>query len=180
MTLTQPQRHIILGVVLVLVLAGGAVLGNNDVTPDARRVTDARVTDAAGPAHASDARVPAGGERHSGVALDRLNRTTLRTDDVDLFPAKSWSVAPAPMTKSATAPMPPTKPTAPPLPYGYLGQIEDKEGVKVFLVNDGDLLTAKQGDILDAKYRLDAVSEEQLTFVYLPLDQKQILPAGGK
>lgn len=174
MKLTPIQRRSVLGAALALAIVGRVVLGGNDPMPVTEPVvTKAALESASAVKHGEPENKPA-----NLLALDKLNRTPLAAEGIDLFASKSWYVPPPP--PQPVKPVAPPKPTAPPMPYSYLGQIEDNDGLKVFLVRGDELLTAKQGDVLDKDYRLEAITAEQVILVYLPLDLKQILPAGGK
>jgi hypothetical protein len=115
------------------------------------------------------------------VALERIEHANAERaagdpehdPGADLFAPKSWYTPPPPppIVKAAA----PAKPSAPPIPYTYLGQIEDDGGTTIFLALNGDLIATRQGEALDQKYRLEKVSQQQLIFVYLPLNERQTL-----
>jgi hypothetical protein len=58
--------------------------------------------------------------------------------------------------------------------------MEDKDGLKVILMRDDEMVFAAPGATLDSNYRLDLVTSDQLVFVYIPLGEKQIIVSGGK
>ena len=158
MKLTAKQRWSGLGVALAA--AGGlAVFGNDDT-----------LTSAA----ASAPRLTADTVLKEPIDMTKITRDAPAADGIDLFASKSWYMPPAPIAVA------PAKPTAPPLPFAYLGQMEDKQGRKVFLVRDDQLIIAKPGEQLDKKYQLETVSAERLTFMYLPLGERQTLAIGEK
>jgi len=71
------------------------------------------------------------------------------------------------------------KPVAPALPFKFLGRITDGERVAVLLSTSGsDTVVAHEGDAVGNSYRLETVGADALTFVYLPLQQKQTLALG--
>lgn len=86
-------------------------------------------------------------------------------------------------------PFVPPPPVAPPLTFEYLGRLYDGEGVQVYLAYQGTnfvLSSGKarsglfaQGDIILNTYRVLSVSSHAIKFMYLPLNQEQILPIGG-
>lgn len=92
------------------------------------------------------------------------------------FGARSWvPVAPA-RPKVVEAP---PKPVAPPLPYRIAGQLTHDGGMQVVLARDDRIFTVRQGETLDNIYRIESITPDAVTFVYLPLDEKQQLPVGG-
>ncbi|MBS1145064.1 MAG: putative proline-rich transrane protein [Proteobacteria bacterium] len=90
---------------------------------------------------------------------------------IDPFRSKSWYVAPPPP--------PPPKPTAPPLPFQYLGKLKEDDGIRVFLNQQGKHIIAKVGDVIDGVYSVEDISGGQMTLLYLPLKEKQILAIGS-
>jgi hypothetical protein len=70
-----------------------------------------------------------------------------------------------------------TIPTAPPLPYQYRGIVEASDGSWLVQLSRGDqFLLAGLGDVIDAEYRLESLTDDELTFTYLPLSTLQTLP----
>jgi hypothetical protein len=85
----------------------------------------------------------------------------------DLFPVRSW-LPPPPVAQAAPAPK------APPLPFKYLGKVLE-EGVVVAFVSEGTRThLLRKGDALPP-YRVDNVTPQELTLVYLPLNETQRL-----
>lgn len=168
MTLTSRQRRIAWGCALALAAAVTAVFGDSDPQPEEQR---------AAPVASVEPRAPAVTEKPALITLEKLNRMPPAADGVDLFASKSWH-APPPQVKAKPAPAP--QPVAPPLPFRYVGQLEGKDGLVVFVARGSDLLSVKPGGQLDPNYRLETVTPEQLTLVYLPLGERQTLAAGGK
>lgn len=106
------------------------------------------------------------------------HRTTEAPDNGNLFAAHSWYIAPPPPPPRPTPA--PVAPTAPPLPYTFIGKYgRGADGTVYFLTRGDRVYDVKQGDVLDGIYRLDAVSDGQLTFTYMPLDERQTLSIGG-
>ena len=63
---------------------------------------------------------------------------------------------------------------APALPYTYIGSLREAGGKRtLFLLEDQQLVTARIGQVLDGRYRVDAVDENAVTLTYLPLNEKQ-------
>ena len=170
MMLTVKQRRIGLVGALVLTIAVTAVFGENEPAPgDSSTVVTPAVRTSVQPSIETPA---------SLITLDKLNRAPPAAEGIDLFASKSWVPPPPPVV--IAKPAAPPKPTAPPLPYSYVGQMEGKEGFRVFLARGNDLLSVKPGEQLGTDYRLEAVSPEQITFLYIPLGERQTLVTGGK
>lgn len=168
MKLTSRQLRIARGCALALAVAVTAVFGDNEPQPAEQQAV---------PVASVEPRASAVAEKPAQITLEKLNRTPPAADGVDLFASKSW-YAPPPRVQAKPAPAP--QPTAPPLPFRYVGQLEGKDGLVVFLARGSDLLSVKPGEQLDPNYRLETVTPERLTLVYLPLGERQTLAAGGK
>ena len=113
--------------------------------------------------------------------------TTESTPDLDLEklrrPGKEKTIndlfAPAPVAPPAgaqQAPAPPPAPTAPPLPFTYLGKIMDGGRVAVFLARGDQHYTVEAGQTIEKQYKVEQVTETAVTFTYLPMRTRQILP----
>jgi hypothetical protein len=90
------------------------------------------------------------------------------------FAPKSFYVPP-PRPK-AVAPPPPPPPTAPALPFRFMGILKESEtSTLVFLSRDDRLYSVRAGDVLDGTYRVDNISQDAVTFVYLPMNETQKL-----
>lgn len=95
----------------------------------------------------------------------------------DPFMSSSW-LPPAPKVEvSAEPPPPPPPPTAPPLPFAYLGQLDGQAAKPQVFLSEGDqLLIVAPGDVIDTRYRVESVSDQEIVLVYLPLNQRQVMP----
>ena len=92
----------------------------------------------------------------------------------NLFPRRSWA-PPPPVVPPAPAP----KPIAPPLPFKYLGQLtEEGETAQVFLEYAGRQIHPRAGETINGTYRIEAITDVNIQFVYLPLDEAQTLNTG--
>lgn len=122
----------------------------------------------------------------SDISLDKLKRTPQKKAGKNLFVTKSWGAAPqrsARQRSSATVTQPvqaPTAPVAPPLPFAYMGKMLDEEsGRLVLYLAKGDVpYSVTVGEVIDGTYKVEAVSETELTLIYLPLNTKQKLIIG--
>ncbi|MNF50720.1 hypothetical protein D3C84_320220 [compost metagenome] len=98
----------------------------------------------------------------------------------DLFAAQSWYVAPPPPPPEA-APIAATKatPKAPPLPFKFIGKLDDRQQLQVFLMRGEQVLVVREGDLIDKTYKVQRIDAERMTLVYLPLDIAQSLAVGS-
>lgn len=132
------------------------------------------------PSHASSA--PAPPLPH--VQLERLQRQDAprETDPVasSAFRAMSWYVAPPPPPpRPASKPLPPPPPTAPPMPFSFMGRYEEGAARIILLLKGDRIYTVSEGEVIDNTYRVGALAGGQLELIYLPLDIKQTISAGG-
>jgi hypothetical protein len=103
----------------------------------------------------------------------------------DLFAAQSWKPAPvlatvtAEQAAAAAAAMQVVAPTAPPLPFQFIGRLDDRDDVQVFLQNGEKLYVVRKGDMIDDTYRIVGISATEMNMVYLPLHQSQTLSVGS-
>jgi hypothetical protein len=119
---------------------------------------------------AAAARAPGRNE----VALLALpERTPAPAAREDLFEPRSWR-PPAPPPRF----VPPPKPTAPALPFSYLGRITENGTTKVFLKKGDELLVARENQEIDGSYRVEAIDDGRIAFLYLPLHARQELLIG--
>lgn len=77
-------------------------------------------------------------------------------------------------------PPPPPVPTAPPLPFTFVGLLE-KGGPKpaAFVARGDALLVVAAGDVIEGRYRVEAVGPREIVFTYLPLGERQTLTVSG-
>ena len=92
------------------------------------------------------------------------------------FGARSWT-PPAPVRRQVVEA--PPKPVAPPLPYRIAGQVTYDGGMQVVLARDDRVFTVREGETLDNVYRIESITPDAVTFVYLPLEERQQLAVGG-
>lgn len=180
MTKTRRQR-----LALLIVLVGGALLAARVVSlalTDTEAAAPVAPRARTGAASASAAAAGAG----SRVQLERLEARQRALDEgadgagggprpprPALFEIVAWQ-PPAPKAP----PPPPPKPVAPPFPYAYLGGLSE-EGVRTSFFSRGNrVIAVKAGDTVDAAYRIEQMTEQQMTLTYLPLDQAMVLALG--
>ncbi|SOD40475.1 secretion system X translation initiation factor [Nitrosovibrio sp. Nv4] len=107
------------------------------------------------------------------LQLERLERRRFSAQAGDIFSRQSW-VPPPP-----SASMKPSKPTPPPLQFKYLGRVRDGSETRVFLALAERNYIVKPGESINSQYRMDEVTDEHITFTYLPLNAKQMLSTAG-
>lgn len=108
------------------------------------------------------------------IVVAQLNRDPPQAQGVDAFAARRWTT---PRSTRVAAVPPPAAPVAPPLPFEYAGRIEGREGPTFLLSRGPESFAVHAGESIDADYRLETVSADTLTFVYVPLNERQTLSA---
>ena len=157
-------------------LAASLVLDREDETPGRIAEPTARAK-AAGPSkQQGSARSAAPASTPLDISL--LNRPAATDLEENLFALPRPPAPPPPRTRAVAAP--PPKPTAPPLPFKYLGTMIDRGTTTLFITQGGQNHSVKPGEVVSDVYRLEQLSETHATFVYLPLEERQTLPIGGR
>ena len=159
------KKHISIGIALtgVAVAAGAAALFYAQGGP---------LPATKGPAGAAPSAQAAAEERFAALP----SREAIGKARGEPFGPRSWaSVAPA-GPKVVVAP---PKPVAPPLPYRIAGQVTHDGVMQVVLARDDRVFTVREGETLDNTYRIESITPDAVTFVYLPLDERQQLAVGG-
>ena len=93
------------------------------------------------------------------------------TEIVDLFVRQGW-IAPA-------ANAAPEKPTAPALPFTYAGRYTEGSSTIVYLNEGVKMHQVREGDTVNATYRIDSITPAAVTLTYLPLGLRQTLQTGS-
>jgi uncharacterized protein (DUF2249 family) len=179
--MTPKQRWIILGGLLSVTLLAGYLVDDEPVPEKSKRKGSvASKSAASSPAESRRAGAKAQPTELAAAPLSFPESAPLETageggteegaKPVDPFRSKTWYVAPPP-------PKPP-KPTAPPLPFQYLGKLNDGGEMRVFLNHQGKHIIARVGDVINGTYSVDEISGGQMTFLYQPLNEKQVLAIG--
>ncbi len=118
------------------------------------------------------------GAPHTSEARQESDRVVAPTHASALFAQHSWYVLPP--APPPAKPPPPPEPTAPPFPYTFIGSFTPEGHPPVFFLAHGDrVIDAHVGDRLEGVYQFESANGGQLVFVYLPLDVRQTLAAGG-
>ena len=100
----------------------------------------------------------------------------------DLFAARSWKAAPplASVTEKPVNVAPVVQvPTAPPMPFQFIGRIDDRTDLQVFLQNGEKIYVVRKGDVIDETWKIEGISDLELSLVYLPLHLSQTLSVGS-
>ncbi|MET0774803.1 MAG: hypothetical protein ABWZ65_04840 [Pseudomonas mandelii] len=100
----------------------------------------------------------------------------------DLFAARSWKAAPtlASVTEQPVNPTPVVQvPSAPPMPFQFVGKLNDRSDLQVFLQSGEKIYVVRKGDVIDDTWRIEGISDVELSFVYLPLHLSQTLSVGS-
>jgi hypothetical protein len=100
----------------------------------------------------------------------------------DLFAARSWKPAPtlASVNEQAVNVVPVVQvPTAPPLPFQFIGRLDDRSDLQVFLQNGEKIYVVRKGDVIDETWKIERISDKELSLVYLPLHLSQTLSVGS-
>jgi hypothetical protein len=100
----------------------------------------------------------------------------------DLFAARSWKAAPtlASVTEKPVTVAPVVQaPTAPPMPFQFIGRMDDRTDLQVFLQNGEKIYVVRKGDVIDDTWKIEGISDLELSLVYLPLHLSQTLSVGS-
>lgn len=100
----------------------------------------------------------------------------------DLFAARSWKAAPslASVTEQPVNVAPVVQaPTAPPMPFQFIGRMDDRTDLQVFLQSGEKIYVVRKGDVIDETWKIEGISDMELSLVYLPLHLSQTLSVGS-
>jgi hypothetical protein len=100
----------------------------------------------------------------------------------DLFASRSWKPAPVLGTviEQPVAVTPEVQvPTAPPLPFQFVGRLADRSDLQVFLQDGEKIYVVRKGDVIDETWRIERISDVEMSVVYLPLHLAQTLSVGS-
>lgn len=100
----------------------------------------------------------------------------------DLFASHSWKAAPsvATVVEQPVSVAPAVQaPMAPAMPFQFVGRLDDRRDLQVFLQDGEKIYIVRQGDVIDETWRVEGISEQELSFVYLPLHVSRTLSVGS-
>jgi hypothetical protein len=98
-------------------------------------------------------------------------RTPIGEAQGPLFGSHVWQ--PLPLSTAAVAAPPPV---APPMPYKFAGASVYNGQLQVFLAKGDSIIPVGLGETIEGGYRVEAIDERQITLMYLPLEQHQVIP----
>lgn len=149
-----------------LVLAVSVVSGRQFAAPESAPAADSAAAQSA----PRQPRIDAG-----EFDLSALRREGGEAQQVvaDIFaaPAPEAPAAPSEPVRAAA----PAKPQVPELPFRYAGRIVDGGKAAVFLLKGDEPFSVSAGGKIDADYKLLAMTDSELTFLYLPMGARQKL-----
>jgi hypothetical protein len=100
----------------------------------------------------------------------------------ELSGPRSWTPDASPAAarhRQKAEPAVPARPVAPSLPYRVAGQVVGEDGMRVVLLKGDRVVEAREGQMLEDGFRLDAVKPRSLTFTYVPLGISQEVAVEG-
>ena len=107
------------------------------------------------------------------IDLAKLESRLGEDAKVDPFAPRNFGSAAAPQTNGPSAG--PSARQAPALPFRYIGKMIDNGKLAVFLQKGDESYSVMEGERV-GDYRIDAISENEIRFTYLPMKTKQTLP----
>jgi hypothetical protein len=129
---------------------------------------------------------PAKGKTHGALPAAKVSGAPSAIKDLspagDLFAARSWKAAPtlASVTEQPVNVAPVVQvPTAPPMPFQFIGRMDDRTDLQVFLQNGEKIYVVRKGDVIDETWKIEGISDMELSLVYLPLHLSQTLSVGS-
>jgi hypothetical protein len=168
MNISKKHRSWLLGAALLLTVAATASVNNLDAG-DTEVVQPEKVK--SGAVHRKPERLEIADPAPANL-VDKLKRPALPEDVKDMFTAKSWYVPPPQPT---IVPIP----TAPAINFRYIGKmLEEGKHSAVFLERQSRIFIVREGDAIDASYRVDEIVPPVMTLTYLPLGIKQTVQIG--
>jgi hypothetical protein len=111
------------------------------------------------------------------VNLDRLTARDAGAPVRDPFaipPPKGRKTVP----RNTASNVPVPAPVAPPMPFTYMGKLNSGPDTNVFLTQGDRNLIVHEGETIDSTYRVEHVSDKEITLLYLPLGERQKIVIG--
>ncbi|MNR56180.1 hypothetical protein D3C85_1767090 [compost metagenome] len=65
------------------------------------------------------------------------------------------------------------------MPFQFIGKLHDRSDLQVFLQSGEKIYVVRKGDVIDDNWRIERISDVELSFVYLPLHLSQTLSVGS-
>lgn len=174
-------RMRVLLAVLAVLSAGSLIISRDESTSNALVPTPAAAPVEVAAA-ARGAAVPSGEPR---VSVASEGQTAYpESAPMDLFAVRTWRPGPSGPPAVPAIPAPDMRvraPAAPPLPYRFLARIVDTETERATFAfaRDRSVILAREGDVIDGDYVLEAVEHGRLVFVHRPTDTRQSISIGA-
>jgi hypothetical protein len=108
--------------------------------------------------------IAAAAQASPASALELPRRRTLRRQRGELF------VTPAPPPPPPQQVQVQAPPAPPPNPYRFAGTVEQGGVTRVLLVLGDRVFEAKEGEMLEQNFRVQSVTADAVTLVYVPLE----------
>jgi hypothetical protein len=167
------QRWAVLIALLMAALSAAAWVREGDRSADAE-VVEGPMRQAR-PASATPVRKEQTVER---VHLEKLRMHSSADRTGDAFAPRNWRKPAPKQAVAANAIVIAPPPSAPPLPFVYMGKLFSEDARAVFLTQGERNLIVHEGDVIDAIYRVDKLSDAGLALIHLPTGIQQNLPIG--
>ncbi|MBT0962721.1 hypothetical protein [Denitromonas iodatirespirans] len=117
---------------------------------------------------------PARASRAPAQGVDLAPLAAARPAFADTAPPVFGVPPPPPPSARRAADAAPVRPRAPAMPFSYVGALTEADGQRTVFLLDGDrLVTARVGEVIAGRYRLDTIDEHGLSLTYLPLKETQ-------
>jgi len=135
--------------------------------------------DAAAPEGVATAAPRVSGAPAEALRIDLLHRAVQSGAQRDAFTPRGWQAPPPPPAPPAAV-EPPPPPAAPALPFTFMGQFESPGERTVYYLVEGDKLhSVTEGETINGTHRIEAVKDNRMDILYLPLSIKQTLALGA-
>jgi hypothetical protein len=115
-----------------------------------------------------------GAEAAAELDLARLKRPESEGTITNLFAPLKPPAPPAPPSRAERS-AEPAAPPVPPLPFKYLAQVLEDGQQSIFLSRDNRQYSVQAGQTIDNQYRVERITANEITIVYLPAGVRQTL-----
>jgi hypothetical protein len=65
------------------------------------------------------------------------------------------------------------------MPYRFAGKLMQSGELQIFLSRGDTPVPIKQGEIIEGNYRVESITDERVTLVYVPLGQSTVIPVSS-
>jgi len=111
-------------------------------------------------------------EAKGSMGLTGITRASI-PDRMQAHPFGSWVARPEPLATAVAAPAPSASPA---FPYKYAGTLTSGNGVtEAFLLRGTELVPIRVGEILDAAWRIDALTADRIEVTFVPASERMSL-----